>query len=97
MRTLRHALILGVLVTAAGCDTPREFVGEGYGDANLHNAAAMVVNPDPPLADAAAPELDGVRGKLANDRYQINRVIPPREQRTTTLAVGASSSGGQGK
>ena len=56
----------------------------GFGEATAHNAAVMIIDPNPPGAQNTDLALDGSRAVLALTRYKTDTVEQPEEMDTTS-------------
>ena len=59
-----------------------------HGEATAHNAAVMIIDPNPPGAQNTDIPLDGSRAVLGMERYQTDTVTEP-ELLDTTDALSA--------
>ena len=59
-----------------------------HGEATAHNAAVMIIDPNPPGAQNTDMPLDGSRAVLGMERYQTDTVTEP-ELLDTTDALSA--------
>jgi hypothetical protein len=89
------AALIFLSAFAAGCasDRPVGLPPDNFGEAVRANAAAEVVNPTAP-ADKAPLTFNGERAALQQQRYLADRVEPPAE--TTTSSIATANSGGNG-
>lgn len=55
-----------------------------HGEATAHNAAVMIIDPNPPGAQNTDIPMDGSRAVLALERYQTDTVQEPTELDTTS-------------
>ena len=61
----------------------------GFGEATAHNAAVMIIDPNPPGAQNTDIPLNGSRAVLAQDRYETDTVEQPTLLDTTSaLSAG---------
>lgn len=73
-------LTLSVALTGlASCDTPREHLAEGFGNAVRQNMAAHIINPEGLRADEI-PAHDGARAMRAHDRLVTEKQTAPTLQ-----------------
>jgi hypothetical protein len=61
-----------------------------HGEATAHNAAVMIIDPNPPGAQNTDIPMDGSRAVLALERYQTDTVTEP-EVLDTTDALSAGT------
>ena len=61
-----------------------------HGEATAHNAAVMIIDPNPPGAQNTDIPMDGSRAVLALERYQTDTVTEP-ELLDTTDALSAGT------
>lgn len=83
---IARGLAVGLLLILSGCvgwdaeqDATTEqgpHLGADFGNAVSHNAVRHIVDPNPPGADAGAPNMDGIRAAQAFDRYRQDAVTP---------------------
>ena len=73
----------------------RDTITLGAGDAIATNAAVHTVDPWPPHAKNTDIDLEGERARVAVERYQKNKSIPPRGLNTTEI-TGQAGPGAQG-
>lgn len=78
----------GAMVAACNYTGPNH-VYPGSGNATAHNAAVMIIDPNPPGAQNTHIPMDGNRAVLAIERYQTDTVEEP-----VTLTTTSSVSGG---
>lgn len=63
----------------------------GFGEATAHNAAVMIIDPNPPGAQNTDIPMDGSRAVLAQERYRTDTVVEP-EMLDTTDALSAGTN-----
>ena len=83
------ALALATLLLGACNYTGPGHVYPGYGEATAHNAAVMIIDPNPPGAQNTDIPQDGSRSVLMQERYKTDTVEEP-----VTLTTTSSVSGG---
>jgi hypothetical protein len=89
---MTRLLIVVMLLTPAACTQPVDEPAVSFGDAVRSNMVQQIVNPEPATLDPpVAPE--GVRRSIMMQRYQIDKVEPPRETDLDTVG----SAGGEGQ
>jgi hypothetical protein len=96
-RLSRPAAIVALLALAACTPPPLQAsdrAGPGFGDSVNHNAAVMIVDPQPPRAQETVLPFDGHRAETAVIRYYTGQVIQPVG--LTTSGLGAAPGAGQG-
>ena len=86
------------LLMLAGCTSlPMQATDRlpGYGESVNQNAAMMIIDPQPALAQNTALALDGHRAEIAIIRYYTNEVIPPAPLSTSDVGstIGGSAPG----
>lgn len=72
----------------------RDTVSLGAGDAIAVNQVTQTIDPWPPHSKDTDIHLEGERARVAIDRYQQNKVIPPRGLSTTEI-TGQAGPGSQ--
>ncbi len=63
----------------------------GYGEATAHNAAVMIIDPNPPGAQNTDIALDGSRAVLMQERYKTDTVEQPEVVETTSSLSGGGT------
>ncbi len=63
----------------------------GHGEATAHNAAVMIIDPNPPGAQNTDLALDGSRAVLMQERYKTDTVEEPQVLETTEVLSGVGT------
>ena len=75
---MRISISVAAALIAGACSyTGPGHVYPGYGEATAHNAAVMIIDPNPPGAQNTDIPLDGSRAVLAQERYKTDTVTTP--------------------
>ena len=101
MRRYNSALRAGALIAAAavglsiaGCSDmyydQRDTIGLSTGDALASDKAVQMVDPWPPASASRDIAFDGYRMETAVERYRANKVIPPSNSTTSSVAYQQS-------
>lgn len=69
--------------------TRRDTVSLGAGDATATNAVTQTIDPWPLHAKNTKINQEGERARVAIERYQQNKSIPPKAVNTTTISSQA--------
>ena len=87
---LRIVMLIGAVSLVGACNyTGPNHQYPGFGEATAHNAAVMIIDPNPPGAQNTDLALDGDRAVIAQDRYQTDTVEQPESLNTTdSLTTG---------
>jgi hypothetical protein len=85
------AIALTALTLGACNYSGQGHVYPGYGEATAHNAAVMIIDPNPPGAENTDIPLDGSRGVLVQERYQTDTVEEPVVLTTTSSLSGGGA------
>lgn len=72
----------------------RDTISLGAGDAAAVNSATQTIDPWPPYSKDKNINLEGERARVAVERYQQNKSIPPRGLATTEI-TGQAGPGAQ--
>lgn len=82
-------LLAAVSVLGACSYSGPGHVYPGYGEATAHNAAVMIIDPNPPGAQNTDIALDGSRAVLMQERYKTDTVEEPQVLETTDVLSGS--------
>jgi hypothetical protein len=96
---LTAAMIAAPALLLQGCYeddylSRRDTISLGAGDAIAVNQATHTIDPWPPHAKNTEIHLEGERARVAVERYQQNKSLPPRGLDTTEI-TGQSGPGPQ--
>ncbi len=81
---LRVVILVAAVSFVGGCNyTGPNHQYPGFGEATAHNAAVMIIDPNPPGAQNTDLALDGSRAVLGQDRYKTDTVEQPESLETT--------------
>jgi len=100
-KCVRCALTAAAIVAPAmlsGCNEDdylarRDTVSLGAGDAVAVNAVTQTIDPWNRNAKNTEINQEGERARVAVERYQLNKSIPPRGVNTTTISSQAGPGG----
>jgi hypothetical protein len=100
-KCVRFALAAAAIVAPAmlsGCNEDdylarRDTVSLGAGDAVAVNAVTQTIDPWNRNAKNTEINQEGERARVAVERYQLNKSIPPRGVNTTTISSQAGPGG----
>ena len=84
---MNRFVVLAAAAALAACADPHEPLSPDFGNAVRANAAAQIVNPNPPPATTTT---DGARLNTAIHRYETNTVIQPQSQTGLALSPGTT-------
>jgi hypothetical protein len=89
---VRAAALLAAAVALQGCyedryTAHRDGVTFGVGDSIASNSAIQTIDPWPESSDNPDIHMDADRARIAIERYQQNKSIPPRGLSTTTVSA----------
>ena len=92
MRLVPVAALMLPALLLSGCDTvhPNGSVDPGFGETARYNAALMIIDPEPRVAEnAAMPGDNGAVGAAAAKRYRTDTVKPVERVQTSSTAASA--------
>jgi hypothetical protein len=89
---IRVALLVAAASIAGACNySGPNHVYPSHGEATAHNAAVMIIDPNPPGAQNTDLSLDGSRTVLMQERYQTDTAEEPQVLSTTSSVVGGGT------
>lgn len=84
----QHWTLVGAAcaLALAGCSMDNQTpMGRDFGESVRHNIMVQTIDPEPPYADAGAPDMNGRRAVDAFTRYETDKVKQPRPETTSDI------------